>query len=139
MPHASLCISPAPSTASFSTARTSIPLTEITPPHYCGEAEEKGDHDRQKPQQRQSHQRREINNQTLLMSSPLTTLIYTASSTAAALHSTSTMASHLSPREVPGMNGKGRVLRKKRAVNGRPERLVRVGGPEIKVAVKSDR
>lgn len=37
------------------------------------------------------------------------------------------------------MSEKGRVLRKKRARGGRPERLVRLGGPETKVVIEDIR
>lgn len=82
------------------------------------------------------HRRREITSQTLLLLSPLATLIYTASSTAAALPLTSTTSEKIPPR-YSVLSEKGNVLRKKRASGGRPERLVRMGGPEIRVVVTS--
>lgn len=108
--------------------------------------EEKSQQQQQQQQQRKlvrrhnrPQQRREITNQTLLLPSPLATLIYTASSTAAALSLSGSTAEQIPPRRLPGMSDKGNVLRKKRAHGGRPERLVRMGGPEIKVAVRSAR
>jgi hypothetical protein len=127
-------VSSTSSAASFSTACTSLPPTEIKQAHY-DETEEKSQHQQKKLQRHYSRQRREITNQTLLLSSPLATLIYTASTTAAAVPLTSTTGSYIPPRDLPAMNEKGKVLRKKRASGGRPERLVRMGGPETKIVI----
>jgi hypothetical protein len=130
----SLSKSPALSITSFSTACTSSPPTEITPSPY-EVTEEKIDHQRKRLVRNHGRpsQRREITSQTLLLSSPLATLIYTASSTAAALPLTNTTSEHIPPKGIPVISEKGNVLRKKRARGGRPERLVRMGGPEVKV------
>jgi hypothetical protein len=131
-------VSPAPSTTSFSTACTSLPPDDITHKHYQ-ETEEKSHHHPKKlmRQHNRPEQRREITNQTLLLSSPLATLIYSASSTAAALPLKSTTAREIPPKGVPMVSEKGKVLRKKRARGGRPERLVRMGGPEVKVVFRN--
>lgn len=130
----SLSKSPALSITSFSTACTSLPPTEITLSPYEA-TEEKTDHRRKRLVRNHGRpsQRREITNQTLLLSSPLATLIYTASSTAAALPLTNMTSEHIPPKDLPLISEKGKVLRKKRARGGRPERLVRMGGPEVKV------
>lgn len=135
MSNVSPLISPAASTTSFSTARTSIPPIEITQPQYL-EVEEWSQALRKPPVRNYSRpqRRREITSQTLLLSSPLATLIYTASSTAAALPLTSRTSETIPPR-YSVLSEKGNVLRKKRASGGRPERLVRMGGPEIRVVV----
>lgn len=52
---------------------------------------------------------------------------------------TSGTGTHIPPRDTPAISEKGRVLRKKRARGGRPERLVRLGGPEIKVVIDDTR
>lgn len=138
MSDSSPLISPASSTTSFSTACTSIPPTELTQPQFHHHAEEKSHHQYTKPVRNDSrpHYRREVTNQTLLLSSPLATLIYTASSTAAALPLTSATSEHIPPR-YSVVSEKGNVLRKKRASGGRPERLVRMGGPEMKVVIRN--
>ncbi|ERF69490.1 hypothetical protein EPUS_01819 [Endocarpon pusillum Z07020] len=137
MSEASPLISPAASTTSFSTACTSISPTEITQPRYLQD-EEQSQRQHKAPVRNYSRpqRRREITSQTLLLSSPLATLIYTASSTAAALPLTSTTSANIPP-SYSVVNEKGNVLRKKRASGGRPERLVRMGGPEIRVVVTS--
>jgi hypothetical protein len=128
-------VSPAGSAASFSTAYSSILPAEISKPQYL-EKEEKSHHQPKKLVRRHSRpqQRREITDQTLLLSSPLATLIYTASCTAAALPLTNSTSKQIPPRcRYSFSSEKGNVLRKKRASGGRPERLVRMGGPEVKV------
>jgi hypothetical protein len=133
--------SPSPSNSSFSTACTTLPPPEIAEEQH-GETEKRTHHQQKKLIRHHSHQpqqRREITNQTLLLSSPLATLIYTASSTAAALPLSSATSHQIPPRYMPITREKGNVLRKKRARGGRPERLVRITGPEVKVAIKSAR
>lgn len=139
MSEASPLISPAASTTSFSTACTSILPMEITQPRYLpDEGQSQRQHKAPVRNYSRPQRRREITSQTLLLSSPLATLIYTASSTAAALPLTSTTSENISPR-YSFLNEKGNVLRKKRASGGRPERLVRMGGPEIRVVVTSSK
>lgn len=140
MSDASQLISPSTSTTSFSTACTSLASSEIIQPQYQ-EVEHKSHHHHQKLVRHHSRpqQRREITNQTLLLSSPLATLIYTASSTAAAVPLTSSTLEQIPLRHVPFINEKGNVLRKKRASGGRPIMLVRMGGPEVKVVLRDSR
>jgi hypothetical protein len=127
--------SPTPSTTSFSTACTSLSPSESKEPEYQDVAETT--HRAQKKLVRNPRlQRKEITNRTLLLSSPLATLIYTASSTAAALPLTTETAMQIPPRNMCLMREKGNVLRKKKANIGRPEMLVRLGGPEIKAIVR---
>ncbi len=134
-------LSPAPSTTSFSTACTSLESllpTEIVEPQYQ-EVEDDSQQQQKRLLRRHSRpeQRRRITNQTLLLASPLATLIYTASSTAAALPLASATSEQIPPRRMPRIREEGNVLRKKRASGGRPERLVRMGGPEVKVVLRN--
>jgi hypothetical protein len=131
-------VSPAGSTTSFSTACTSLPPTDISQPQKHPQTDEKSHYPPEKPLRNDTrpHYRREVTNQTLLLSSPLATLIYTASSTAAALSLNSATSDYIIPRS-PVISGKGNMLRKKRATGRRPERLVRMAGRDAKVVMRN--
>jgi hypothetical protein len=136
MSYRSPLLSPAGSTTSFSTAYTSFPPTDISQPPKQTRIEEKSHEPPEKFLRNESrpHYRREVTNQTLLLSSPLATLIYTASTTAAALSLGSATCDYIIPRS-PVPSGKGNMLRKKRATGGRPERLGRVAGRNAKIVM----
>jgi len=138
MSYTSTLLSPAGSTTSFSTAYTSFPPTDISQPQKHTRTEEKSHDPPEKflRNETRPHYRREVTNQTLLLSSPLATLIYTASSTAAALSLSSATCDYIVPRD-PVPSGKGNMLRKKRASGGRPARLGRIAGRDAKVVMRN--
>jgi hypothetical protein len=138
MSYTSPLLSPAGSTTSFSTAYTSFPPTDISQPQKHTRTEETSHDASEKFFRHESRPcyRREVTNQTLLLSSPLATLIYTASNTAAALSLSSATCDYIIPRS-PVPSGKGNMLRKKRATGGRPERLSRVAGQNEKVVMRN--
>lgn len=136
MSKSSSLISDSSSTFSFSTACTSTAPIEIRQTDDT-ENDQESHHQPETPIRQKSRLQkgRPITNETLMLSSPLTALIYrlNASGTAEAFPLTSAECGQIPSGEVSVTVRTGNVLRKKRVQGGRPHRLTQQGAEDREV------